>query len=108
MIQYAAVHLVINEPKRVTPLFIELHWLPTCIKFKSLMLAYRLIDVTPCYAAISSGTATTLHKTIWTILVWWNGLLSARRGLIPLYLQEALEDPHALNIQYGHHFLQGI
>ena len=43
MVQNAAVHLVFNQPKRahVTPLFIELHWLPLAarIKFKSLMLA---------------------------------------------------------------------
>ncbi|KAI2644586.1 hypothetical protein H4Q32_029594 [Labeo rohita] len=45
MTQNAAARLVFNEPKRahVTPLFITLHWLPVaaCIKFKSLMLAYR-------------------------------------------------------------------
>ncbi len=45
MIQNAA-ELVFNEPKRahVTPLFISLHWLPVaaCIKFKTLMLAYRM------------------------------------------------------------------
>ena len=43
MIQNAAARLVFNQPKRahVTPLLIELHWLPVaaCIKFKSLMLA---------------------------------------------------------------------
>ena len=36
-----------NQPKRehVTPLLIELHWLPVAahIKFKSLMIAYRVI-----------------------------------------------------------------
>ncbi len=45
MIQNAAARLVFCEPKRahVTPLFISLHWLPVaaCIKFKTLMLAYR-------------------------------------------------------------------
>src|SRR4029434_11202972 len=39
--------LVFNQPKRahVTSLLIELHWLPVAarIKFKSLMLAYRVI-----------------------------------------------------------------
>src|SRR4029434_5782268 len=48
MIQHAAAHLVFNQPKRahVTPLLIELHWLSVDarIKFKSLMLAYRVID----------------------------------------------------------------
>src|SRR4029434_9746467 len=47
MIQNAAARLVFNQPKRahVTPLLIDLHWLPVAarIKFKSLMLAYRVI-----------------------------------------------------------------
>ena len=42
-----AARLVFNQPKRahVTPLLIELHWLPVAarIKFKSLMLAYRVL-----------------------------------------------------------------
>src|SRR4029434_7055770 len=46
MIQNAAARLVFNQPKRahVTPLLIDLHWLPVParIKFKSLMLAYRV------------------------------------------------------------------
>ena len=41
-----SARLVFNQPKRahVTPLLIELHWLPVAarIKFKSLMLAYRV------------------------------------------------------------------
>ncbi len=42
----AAARLIFNESKRthVTPLFINLHWLPIaaqCIKFKALMFAYR-------------------------------------------------------------------
>ena len=52
MIQNAAARLVFNQPKRehVTPLLIELHWLPVAahIKFKSLMLAYRVIDCWFC------------------------------------------------------------
>src|SRR4029434_2734174 len=47
MIQNAAARLVLNQTKRahVTPLLIELHWLPVAarIKFKSLMLAYRVL-----------------------------------------------------------------
>src|SRR4029434_3099274 len=43
-----AARLVFNQPKRahVTPLLIDLHWLPVAarIKFKSLMLAYRVLD----------------------------------------------------------------
>ncbi len=46
LIQNAAARLIFNEPKRlhVTPLFINLHWLPIaaqCIKFKALMFSYR-------------------------------------------------------------------
>src|SRR4029434_2713154 len=48
MIQNAAARLVFNPTKRapVTPLLIDLHWLPVAarIKFKSLMLAYRVLD----------------------------------------------------------------
>src|SRR4029434_10404852 len=44
MIQNTAARLVFNQPKRahVTPLLIELHWLPVAarIKFKSFILAY--------------------------------------------------------------------
>src|SRR4029434_1154668 len=47
MVQNAAAHLAFNQPKsaHVTPLLIELHWLPVAarIKFKSLMLAYRVL-----------------------------------------------------------------
>ncbi len=45
LIQNAAARLIFNEPKRmhVTPLFINLHWLPIAarIKFKALMFAYK-------------------------------------------------------------------
>ncbi len=45
LIQNAAARLIFNELKiiHVTPLFINLHWLPiaTRIKFKALMFAYR-------------------------------------------------------------------
>ncbi len=45
LIQNAAARLIFNEPKRthVTPLFLNLHWLPIAagIKFKALMFAYR-------------------------------------------------------------------
>src|SRR4029434_7959835 len=48
MIQNAVARLVFNQLKRahVTLLLIELHWLPVAarIKFKSLMLAYRVLD----------------------------------------------------------------
>ncbi len=45
LIQNAAARLIFNEPKRmhVTPLFINLHWLPIAahIKFKALIFAYK-------------------------------------------------------------------
>ncbi len=43
LIQNTAARLIFNEPERthVTPLFINLHWLPARIKFKALMFAYR-------------------------------------------------------------------
>ncbi len=45
LIQNAAERLIFNEPKRmhVTPVFINLHWLPIAarIKFKALMFAYK-------------------------------------------------------------------
>ncbi|XP_076155180.1 uncharacterized protein LOC143138640 [Alosa pseudoharengus] len=48
MIQNAAARLVYNQPKRahVTPLLIQLHWLPMAarIKFKALTLAYKVVS----------------------------------------------------------------
>ncbi len=45
LIQNAAARLILIGPRRthVTPLFINLHWLPiaACIKFKALMFAYK-------------------------------------------------------------------
>ncbi len=59
MIQNAAAWLVFSEPHRahVTPLFISLHWLPVaaCIKFKTLMLAYRIA---------TSSAPSELHSLI--------------------------------------------
>ncbi len=53
LIQNAAARLIFNEPKRtqVTPLFINLHWLPIAarIKFKTLMFTYR---TTSCSAPL--------------------------------------------------------
>ncbi len=44
-LEHAAAWLVFSEPKRAhfTPLFVSMHWLPVvaCIKFKTLMLAYK-------------------------------------------------------------------
>src|SRR4029434_2543291 len=51
--------LVFNQPKRahVTPLLIDLHWLPVAarIKFKSLLLAYRVLD---------GSAPTSLHSLV--------------------------------------------
>ncbi len=52
LIQNAAARLIFNEPERlhVTPLFINLHWLPIAarIKFKALMFAYRTTSGSAC------------------------------------------------------------
>ncbi len=46
LIQNAAARYIFNEPKimHVTPLFINLHWLPIAarIKLKALMFAYKI------------------------------------------------------------------
>ncbi len=71
MIQNAAARLVFSEPKRahVTPLFIPLHWLPVaaCIKFKTLMLAYRT----------ATGSAPTYFHSLIRIYIPSKSLRSA-------------------------------
>ena len=86
MVQNAAACLVINKPltAHITPLFIELHWLPLAagIKFKALMLAYKVLNgtapillecsckglchdlVTAVAKGLSSSSAYTTLKTI--------------------------------------------
>ncbi|KAG5276858.1 hypothetical protein AALO_G00110590 [Alosa alosa] len=64
MIQNAAARLVYNQPKRahVTPLLIQLHWLPMAarIKFKSLTLAYKVVSGSaPTYLNALIQTYTT-------------------------------------------------
>ncbi|KAL2085093.1 hypothetical protein ACEWY4_018413 [Coilia grayii] len=58
MVQNAAARLVFNQPKRshVTPLFINLHWLPVAarIQHKALTLAYK----------VTSGSAPTYLNVI--------------------------------------------
>ena len=58
----------------VTPLLIELHWLPVAarIKFKSLMLAYRVLDGSaPTYlnalvrANVHPGCCALLVSIVW-------------------------------------------
>ncbi len=71
MIKYAAARLVFSKPKRahVTPLFFSLHWLlvAACIKFKTLMLAYRT----------ATGSAPAYFHSLITIYVPSRGLRSA-------------------------------
>ncbi len=79
MIQNAAARLVFKEPKRahVTPLFISLHWLPiaACIKFRTLMLAYRT----------ATGPARSYFHSLITIYIPSRSLRSAseRRLVVP-------------------------
>lgn len=105
MIQNAAARLVYNQPKRshVTPLFIELHWLPLAarIKFKALMLAYRVVSGSaPVYLntllktytplrplrsakerCLTRPTPRTGQSRLFTSVVprWWNDLPTASR-----------------------------
>ena len=105
MVQNAAACLVFDQPKRahVTPLFIELHWLPLAarIKFKSLMLAYKVLNGTaPIYLNILAKAYVTTRSLrssqdcrlavptpclrqskLFSCVVprWWNDLQSATR-----------------------------
>ncbi|KAI2655565.1 hypothetical protein H4Q32_017981 [Labeo rohita] len=108
MIQNASARPVFNEPKRahVTPLFITLHWFPiaACIKFKTLMLAYRtatgsapayLHSLLPIYTPSRTlrsaserrlivpsqrGTKSLSRTFSYTIPGWWNDLPTAIRN----------------------------
>ncbi len=79
LIQNAAARLIFNEPKRthVTPLFINLHWLPIAarIKFKALMFAYKT----------TSGSAPLYLNSILQTYVPTRSLRSAseRRIIVP-------------------------
>ncbi len=102
LIQYATARLIFNEPKRthVTPLFINLHWLPIAahIKFKKLMFACRTTTGSaPLYLnsllqtyvpSRSLHSANERHITVpsqrgtklvsqtfsLTVPIWWNDL----------------------------------
>ena len=108
MVQNAAARLIFNQPKRthVTPLFIELHWLPIAarIKHKALTLAYKTIagtapaylkDLLMPYAAgrelRSSSTSRLVlpfarsrysQSRLFSVVVpkWWNSLPEAARS----------------------------
>ncbi len=108
LIQNAAARLIFNEPKRrhVTPLFINLHWLPIAarIKFKALMFAYRTTSgSTPLYlnsllqtympsrslrsasercitVPSQRGTKSLLQTFSLTVPIWWNDLPNSIRA----------------------------
>ncbi len=79
LIQNAAAQLVFTEPKRahVTPLFISLQRLPVaaCIKFKTLMLAYRT----------ATGSAPAYFHSLLQIYIPSRSLRSSseRRFVVP-------------------------
>ncbi len=100
LIQNAAARLIFNEPKRmhVTPLFINLHWLPIAarIKFKALMFAYRTTSGSaPLYldsllqtfmpsrsfTVPSQRGPKSLSGTFsLTVPIWWNDLPNSIRA----------------------------
>ncbi len=108
LIQNAAARLIFNEPKRmhVTPLFVNLHWLPIAarIKFKALMFAYRttsgsaplyLNSLLQTYMPSRSlrsaserritvpsqrGTKSLSQTFSLTVPIWWNDLPNSIRA----------------------------
>ncbi len=102
LIQNTAARLIFNEPKRthVTPLFINLHWLPIAarIKIKALMFAYRttygsaplylnsVLQIYMPYRSLRSaseqsitvpsqrGTKSLSLTFSLTVPIWWNDL----------------------------------
>ncbi len=83
LIQNAAARLIFNEPKRthVTPLFINLHWLPIAarIKFKALMFAYKT----------TSGSAPLYLNSVLQTYVPSRSLRSASERRIIVHPKEA-------------------
>ncbi len=108
LIQNAAARLIFNEPKRthVTPLFINLHWLPIAarITFKALMFAYRTTSGSAplylnsllqtympsrsvrsarerCITVPSQRGTKSLSQTFsLTVPIWWNDLPNSIRA----------------------------
>ncbi len=76
LIQNAAAALIFNEPKitHVTPLFINLHWLPIAahIKFKAIMFAFKTTSGSaPLYLKHgSSCLVSTVQTAAGGIMVW--------------------------------------
>ncbi len=120
LIQNAAARLIFKEPKRthVTPLFINLHWLPIAahIKFKALMFAYRNTSGSaPLYlnsllqtympsrslrsaserriTVLSQRGTKSLSQTLsLTVPIWWNDLeLNPSSWILP-HLQETAKN----------------
>ncbi len=100
-IQNASARLIFNEPKRmhVTPLFINLHWLPIAdrIKFKALMFAYKTISLpkfitsewTTLYCAIPKRHKITFTDFYikFSLLVEWPAQLNQSNWVLS-HLQE--------------------
>ncbi len=88
LIQNAAARLIFNEPKRthVTPLFINLHWLPIAarIKFKALMFAYKT----------TSGSAPLYLNSVLQTYVPSRSLRSASERCIIVHPKEAQNHFH--------------
>ncbi len=112
LIQNAAARLIFNEPKRthVTPLFINLHWLPIAarIKFKALMFAYKttsgsaplylnsLLQTYMPFRSLPSASerritvpsqrdTKSLSQTFTlTVPIWWNDLPNSIPAAEPL------------------------
>ncbi len=108
LIQNAAARYIFNEPQRmhVTPLFINLQWLPIAarIKFKALMFAYKTTtDSAPLYlnsllqtyvpsrslhsgserrsiVASQRGTKSLSQTFLLTVPSWWNDLPNSIRA----------------------------
>ncbi|KAL2086981.1 hypothetical protein ACEWY4_018040 [Coilia grayii] len=119
-VQNAAARLVFNQPKRlhVTPLFINLHWLPVAarIQHKALTLAYKVTSGSaPTYLnvivnayipsrmlrssnanrlAVPSPKTKRGHSKLFSVVVpqLWNNL-PVQEHNFPLDLQKACEDP---------------
>ncbi len=126
LIQNAAARLIFNELKRthVTPLFINLHWLPIAarIKFKALMFAYRttsgsaplyLNSLLQTYMPSRSlrsaseqritvpsqrGTKSLSQTFSLTVPIWWNDLPNTIRAAESLPIFKKRLKTHLLHL----------
>ncbi len=129
IIQNAAARLVFCEPKgaHVTPLFISPHWLPVaaCIKFKTLVLAYRTATASApsyfhslitiyipskrrrsaskrCLVVTTQRDTKSLSRTFsFTVPGWWNELPTSIRNAESLTIFKRYLKTHVLH----HHFI---